>query len=294
MFKNKNKNNQRKGSKLYISKKSYNNPYFKNANKLPNKSFSVSVSLKAKIVIAFVLTFIVLFFWFMFYSKYFLIHDINVNIERVNNIGRVSEPNIEEMVRGELRRKFVFLPANNYFLFNENKIYKKLNKDYAFEKIEVNKVFPNKLSIHLKEVSYALVWHEDGKYYYITTDGNIISEIKLDEIKQIFPIIDNKGRYLIDNNKINNRDGHLKLAITLYKEFKDTNVFNIESFLIGNQNDSTLTMKIFEGPEVYFNVNGDTQSQSEKLLLLKNEKLRGALYDKKYIDLRYGDMIYYK
>jgi len=53
-------------------------------------------------------------------------------------------------------------------------------------------------------------------------------------------------------------------------------------------------MKIFEGPEVYFNVNGDTQSQSEKLLLLKNEKLRGALYDKKYIDLRYGDMIYYK
>ena len=294
MFNKKNKAELKKGSKLYISRKSYSNPYFKDANKKPKISFSSSVSLKTKFVgLLFLILFLTLF-WFVFYSKYFLIYDLSINIERVNDIGRINESDIEKIAREELRSKFVFLPGNNFFLFKEFKIYDRLDGDFAFEEISVEKKFPNKLFINLKEVSYALVWWEQEGYYYVTTKGDIINEISPEEVKEIFPLVENKGRDLIQGNKISDKDVHLEFAIKLYKEFKDTNIFNIEKFILGNQNDSTITMKIFEGPEVYFNVNENIESQSDKLLLLKNEKLRDDLYAKTYIDLRFGDMIYYR
>jgi len=294
MFNKKNKNDFRKGSKLYISQKSYSNPYFRDANNNTKSSFSLSLSLKAKFIAFLIILFIITCFWFLFYSKFFLIHDLSINLNKGNDIGGISENDIEKIVREELRSRFIFLPGNNFFLFKNSKVYDRLNKQFAFENISVQKKFPNKLQINLKEVSYALIWKEENKYYYITTKGDIIKEVSPEEIKEIFPLIENKGVNLIPDNKIPEKDAHLQFAISLYRKFKDTNIFNIEKFVIGNQNDSTLTMKILEGPEVYFNVNNNIDSQSDKLLLLKNQKLKDDLYKKTYIDLRFGDMIYYR
>lgn len=294
MFNKKNKSESKKGSKLYISRKSYSNPYFKDANKKTKTSFSSSITLKTKFVTFLFFILIFAFFGFIFYSKYFLIYDLSINIERVNNIGRINEEEVERIAREELRSRFVFLPGNNFFLFDEDKIFKRLDGDYAFEEISVSKKFPNKLFINLKEVSYALIWNERDAFYYVTTNGEIIDEIPKGEIREIFPLVENKGRDLIQGTKISDKDVHLEFAIKLYREFKDTNIFNIEKFIVGNKNDSTLTMKIFEGPDVHFNVNENNESQSDKLLLLKSEKLGDELYTKTYIDLRFGDMIYYR
>ncbi len=294
MFNSKNKIGKKKGSKLYISQKAYSNPYFKEVNKTSRSTFVSDISWKAKIYLLLILIVLSSVFWFVFYSKYFLIYDLNINIEKINDIGRIGEGEIEKMTREELRSKFVFLPGNNIFLFDENKLYNRISEEFAFEEINVSKKLPNKLIINLREVSYALVWKEQEKYYYITVGGDIINEVSPEEVKEIFPVIDNKGRDLILDGAVRDKNDHLEFAIKLYKNFKDTNIFNIESFIIGNQNDSTLTMKIFEGPEIYFNVTENIDTQSEKLLLLKNEKLRGDLYSKTYIDLRFGDMIYYR
>ena len=294
MFNKKNKTVSKKGSKLYIGQKSYSNPYFKDVNKKSKVSFTHYFSFKLKIIIVILIALFFSFAWLLLYSKYFLIYDINTNIERVNNISRINKADVEKIAREELRSKFVFFPGNNYFLFNENKIFNRLDGDFAFEEIRVEKEFPNKLNIYLKEVGYALVWKELEKYYYITTEGDIINEVSPEEIKEIFPLINNKGRDLISGKKILDKNKHLELAVNLYKYFKDTNIFNIEEFTVGNQNDNTLTMKIFEGPEVYFNVNENVESQSDKLKLLRNEKLGDELYNKAYIDLRFGDMIYYR
>lgn len=294
MFRKNNRIGQKKGSKSYISHKTYNNPYFKNVNKKSKSSISSKVGIKVKIFSVLFITLIGFIFWIFLYSKYFLIHDLQIKIDKAADISRVGESEIEKLTREQLRSKYIFLPANNIFLFDEQKLYNKINNKFAFEEINIEKKLPNKLIINLKEVSYALVWKEEGKLYYITTDGEIINEITQDEIKPIFPIIENKGRDLIVDGKISNENKDFEFAIKLYKEFKDTNILNIENFIVGNQNDNTLTMKIFEGPEVYFNVLSDYDNQTGKLLLLKNEKLKDDLFSKTYVDLRFGDTIYYR
>ena len=49
-----------------------------------------------------------------------------------------------------------------------------------------------------------------------------------------------------------------------------------------------------KGPVVYFNLQENVDKQVAKLLVLIKEKLRSDLDGKEYIDLRYGDKIYYK
>ena len=48
------------------------------------------------------------------------------------------------------------------------------------------------------------------------------------------------------------------------------------------------------GPMIYFNLQEDIEKQVTKLLVLMNEKLKNNLGEKEYIDLRYGDKVYYK
>jgi cell division septal protein FtsQ len=228
MFNKKNKIGKKKGSKLYISQKAYNNPYFKDVNKTSRSSFVSSMSWKAKISVILIVIFIFSIVWLIFYSKYFLIYDIEINIEKINDIGRIGEDDIEKMAREELRSKFVFLPGNNIFLFDENKLYNKLSTDFAFEEIRVEKKLPNKLHIYLREVSYALIWKEQEEYFYITPKGDVINSVSPEEIKEIFPLVENKGRDLIVNGSVQDKNEHLRFSIELYKTFKDTNIFNID------------------------------------------------------------------
>lgn len=49
-----------------------------------------------------------------------------------------------------------------------------------------------------------------------------------------------------------------------------------------------------DGPMIYFNLQEDINKHVAKLLVLFNEKLNNDLNEKAYIDLRYGDKVYYK
>ncbi len=53
-------------------------------------------------------------------------------------------------------------------------------------------------------------------------------------------------------------------------------------------------MKILDGPAVYFNTEKDINAQIAKLLIITDKKLKDNFKNKKYIDLRYGDRVYYR
>jgi hypothetical protein len=48
------------------------------------------------------------------------------------------------------------------------------------------------------------------------------------------------------------------------------------------------------GPAVYFNIEEDIDKQINKLIIIKNEKIKKDFNKKTYIDLRYGDRVYYR
>jgi len=51
---------------------------------------------------------------------------------------------------------------------------------------------------------------------------------------------------------------------------------------------------LIDGPKIFFNTEEGIDKQINKLLVIKNEKLKDDFNGKEYIDLRYGDRVYYR
>jgi len=69
--------------------------------------------------------------------------------------------------------------------------------------------------------------------------------------------------------------------------------FELDRFIIADQYYNSVFAKIVDGPQIYFNVNNDVKAQLDNLILVKNNKIKDNFNRLEYIDLRYGDKIYF-
>jgi hypothetical protein len=53
-------------------------------------------------------------------------------------------------------------------------------------------------------------------------------------------------------------------------------------------------MAVKGGPFIFFNIKDDIDKQLAKLVLIRDKELMDNFNKKTYIDLRYGDKVYYK
>ena len=275
--------------KFDYHKKNYSNPFFRHKKKIKIKS--PSLTWRVKLIIFEIIILIGGIIWFCCFSTYFAISAIDV-------IGaeKISIQDIKELARQQTKhRRFLFGSQKNLFFLNANELIKTLNEQYCLDNIVIKKKLPGILIIKFKEKIYSVIWHQSDKYYYIDEAGNIIIETNPLEIKQKnYPLIDYQGGGEIADKKIDGQNDNINFIIKLFNEFKKAKYgFKIERFIINNEL-NTVKMIINQGPEVYFNTREDLEKQVTKLLVLINEKLKDDFNEKTYIDLRYGDRVYYQ
>lgn len=279
-----------KRRKIFYKRNRLQNPFFQ---KRKGASFSVNFSLlKLRLsLILFIITFL-LIIWALFFSSMFEIKTINVS----GNI-RTLRSDIEALVWSQTTKsRFVFARQKNLLLFDKDRLNNNLNQIYLFNKVEINKKLPGTLDVNVQEKSYAFVWLEDGNYYFADAEGYLIGQISPLDIKEkSLSIIQNSGDAKITDldgvKKINTDRSVTEKIIGLYQKLKDS--FEIEKFIIDNELNK-ITIKIVNGPEIYFDKEMPDESQIEKLNVLKNERLKEDFNKKTYIDLRFGDRIYYR
>lgn len=263
---------------------------------------------RKKLIIFGILILIVGLVWLICFSTIFTIEKI-----AVRGAARISAEEIENLVWQQTRTKrFLFFPQTNLLVFAKKRIVKELKENYSFEKLIINKNLPHTLTLDIQEKSYAFIWCEADKYYYADADGYLINEINPLEIKQKkYPIIQNQAEEKIINNegeggigKIDIDSNYINYVISLFNKLSSNpegegdNVpgyqgLTIEKFIIDKEV-NTVKMALVDGPTVYFNTNEDQEKQIKKLLIIKEEKLKDDFKNKNYIDLRYGDRVYYR
>jgi len=278
--------------KINYHNKKYKNPFFHQRRggqrlRVPK----ISWSWRGKLVVIEILALLGGVIWFCCFSTFF-----NINLITVDGLARIPKQKIEDIIWQQTKQKrFLLIPQNNLILFSKNELIKTLYENYCFESLIINKKLPDKLIVNIQEKSYAFVWQEEDKYYYADIDGYIINEINPLKIKQKkYPLIYNRREEGIGDNKINIDGNYIDYIIGLFDEFdSDFYGFEVERFIIDNEVD-TIKMAIYEGPTIYFNINEDRTKQAQKLFIIKNEKLKDDFKNKTYIDLRYGDKVYYR
>lgn len=119
-------------------------------------------------------------------------------------------------------------------------------------------------------------------------------ELSLEEKKE-YIIIENKNKNsLIKNNeKIALSEDYLSYIFELSRELKKYPELEVDRFIIIDQYFNSVFVKIKEGPQIYFNVNLEINKQLENLFLVKSNKIKESFKDLEYIDLRYGDKVYF-
>ncbi|MFH1997722.1 MAG: FtsQ-type POTRA domain-containing protein [Patescibacteria group bacterium] len=281
----------------YQLKKKYKNPFFRN-----KKNY---LSLRLKIILSCIIIFILAMVWFFCFSNVFKIKKVNIN-----GLTQIPQHEIQNLIQQQIEKNYLILASqNNLILFSANQAIEVLEKKYCFKQIIIKKNLPDQLIINIQENPYAFIWREKdlpaeqvGKYYLVSANHCVINEINpLDIQLEKYPIIYNETEVKIikftSQVFINIDHNYTEYVIELFKQFNNNqdkkDNLKIEKFII-DQDINTIKMVILNGPQIYFNVKEDLMKQINKFIAIKNQLLKNNFWDIDYIDLKYGDKVYYK
>jgi len=274
-----------------FSSKEYTNPFFAK-RKSRAKQFRVSiVPLYVKIALAVILLLVITATGFLLYSSFFTIKNVEIN-----NDGKMSREEIGNIINEQKNsNKLIFLPQSNIFLFSKTGLQERLEKKYSFNNIQIEKKLPNKLVVTLKEKEYAIIWHEDERYFYSDKSGGIITETNVLDIKdKNYPIIDNWSNKKITDNKAQINQNDIDFIISLSQKLSNyKNEIKVLSFIIDNDL-CTVKANLENGPKLYFNTQGNADKQIEKVMLIKKDQLKNDFFKKEYINVKIEDRVYYR
>jgi hypothetical protein len=286
------KNQYHSKGNMKFSSKEYENPFFENKKKFRGGfSLNFSFSRGIKLLLCALSLVLIVLVASAIYSGYFDIKNIEIKGE-----GRISTDDIRNIVRNHINEKyFKIISQKNIFLFSTEGLKRELENKYVFDSLDITKDFPDKLQVVFKEKTYAFILKEDEKFFYADKEGTIIDEISPLEISdKAYPVIKNESASKTMEGKIIFNVDYINFALLMFAEIKKyPDDIKIDYFVVDNDVKS-LKLALTDGPKIFFNTDHGIAIQVEKLLTLKREKLKDAFAKKEYIDLRFGESIYYR
>lgn len=284
----------------------FNNPYFSKPHPINLKPYLYPL-LAVAIILTLSYVFLFLDYWKI--SSASIRTDNEIYREKVENI-------IDNSLNSTV---FNILSGDNYFLFNSGGVEEKIANELLVKDLEVQKKLPNKLIVNFQEIDPAYIWIQDNKYYNIDEGGMVLDEIisvqqiepvdeieeqefDIDEIKKFLqhstanldlPIIYNEsGAELNTRDYISDKDifqsindlnsklkRHINTEVVLYK--------------VDIQNFKKIEVITEPGWKIYFDAENDLSEQLENLYSIMQNTFKET-QPTEYIDLRYGNKVYYK
>jgi cell division septal protein FtsQ len=259
-------------------------------------------------------------------SYFFLIFDYwHINSIVIETKNQAYREKAEELIHSALDSKVLkVLNGSNYFLFNSDDIKTKIENELLVKNLEIDKQIPNKVVVNFNEIVPSYIWIQGEKFYNVDEDGMILDEIisLQHEFVRIEDDADDESNDGFSIKKIKkflqNSDADLYLPI-IYDEsglmlkrrefIKNNEVFQFVSDLnskithnieidiilykINTDNFKRVEIVTESGWKIFFSTDNDLSQQYENLYTLMQETFKNS-EPSEYIDLRYGNKVYYK
>jgi len=280
-------------------KKSFRNPFFSHSKKNKKRRWPF-------------FSFLILIVIFVI-GLYFLNTADSLKIKKIEIEGsqKISQEEIKAVVLVQLdKKRFLFFTQSNILFFNKKAVKNELDKNYLFQDLKVKKKYFNTLVVEIKEKTNLVIWASDSKQYYLDLAGVAVKEIQATDLlvqkgegeteiirTQIssfdYPIIyDQSNQPVVIGEKTVDKKA-IDFVVSLNDEFLKPVDFETDYYLMPSPSASEITLVTKEGWRVYFTFNELAQDQAKLLITVLAEKIQ----DRKkleYIDLRFGERIFYK
>lgn len=302
----------RRFKKDYYNKQ-YQNPFFKKRK----EEKSGLRQLRSRFSNCFLIFIIMGWFIFLFFSPYFRIENINFG-----DTDRDLEKKIKLLLNAEFeKKKLIIFNNQNYFVFNSNSLKDQLGAIFLLNELRIEKKFPNTLFIKAKEKSDVLVIIDNENAFFVDRHGLVVDMVP--ENFKTF-IIDTEQKATTTTDFITINPAKIELADEITRKMPVVYAGNIDKVYIRDKvfdekfinllldihhnllNKLGVSLKIFkieenkirvetrDGWEIYFLKDDTINTQLENLKIILLEKIGNSRNLLEYIDLRFGDKIYYK
>jgi len=262
-----------------IKKKWFKNKKRRNKSIFKNRFFWLAIII---LIIS-----IILFYIICLYS-YFAINEVKIFGNQ-----EVSTKDINVLIQEEISKNIFFLESRSIFLVDLRSIDKKiLDRLPKINKVDFDRDFPDTLVVSIKEREPVAILRIEENYYLIDNLGKKKKKISESENEQLLIIktIELKSEVNFGEILINVED--LSKILKIQSELKD---LDLEINFIEIAKDERINVELLEGWKIYFNSENDVSRQVLNLSLVLNEKILPEERENlEYVDLRFGNQIYYR
>ncbi len=283
---------EKRPKKIDYSRKQYRNPFFSQKhNQAKHQPQDKWLILKAFGVAMVVVAAICGSVWAVCYSPWFDIVNLSVTVPP-----KISRQEIETVIWNQINgNRMLVIPQRNLIFTDARKLESVLRERYVLGGLSIEKKWPHSLSVKLEEKPYHAAWQENGKKYLISRDDYTAIETTDQEIaEKKLPLINNAGQPKISEGKLIEGQTCLTAVLdTNSKLAKKPDRLGIRGFEISNDY-ATGFMGVTAGPKIIFNSREDLDRQISKFEAAITQGLKTELAQKKYIDLRFGDKLFYQ
>ncbi len=260
-------------------KKEFRNPYFQKVRKIPWKGIVVA----AAMFVVFVL-----FIRLLYSSPRLAIQRVNID-----GLEYIDREQIEQVILENLRGRALFVfRASNQFLFSSQILNDELEEAFALSDVKLG-LSGGTLTVRVAERTANLLWKSGEALYVVDLEGVVTRQIETaDEIEVPLPLF-----YDTNDLDVSVGDSVMKSSeienIFTFLGYLDTFGIRYGEIQVDRLAGKWMSIQTEIGFELLFDAVGDIDLQASNLEVVLSEQI-DDVESIEYIDLRFGDHVYYK
>lgn len=228
-----------------------------------------------------------------------------VSIDRVDVHGtkRVQSTDISRLVENMLSgTKFGCVKNNNYFLFDQDQIIEKIKEDQRIKSVEISRIFPKEISVHIVEYDIVPVWCVGslfGSCFELDQLGCALRKIDINsqlvQENKHFIVVDH-GHEMVSDDQCVISEGDLNKIQLLGEELVySLNVEIKQPYIIDFRGSGEIKFESDEGWYILVDLDHDiNEILHVARLFAKKVELPSVRSDLDYVDLRFPEKMFYK
>jgi cell division septal protein FtsQ len=210
---------------------------------------------------------------------------------------RLAEPDIRAIVDQQFERRNVFgFSQRNLIALSKRQTVRQLAEVFPYTKFSINKDVPHTVRIKVKEPMVAALWRSSLGSWYINAEGVVVGPAST---QSAVVTQDDELVILRDASGAEVQIGKSLITPTLIEFLSKLaegigaqTDLEIAEMRLDRPGADFVTVEAADGSEILFRVTDDPNVQINRLKVLLETKIKDSRV--RYIDLRFGDKIFYR
>ncbi len=267
--------------------KHYRNPYFRAYTEPHNWRRDIDMFLLVLTCFAWT--------YFIFFSSFF-----SIKYLIIDNSEYIPQSAVRSAIEAQMQStRWYLFPEDNVFLFNQKSLDNILRRMYILDELTIQKLYPDTLQVTLKEKVSSVLWTNRDKTFFVDLQGIAFKEISSQELTNFlktkqYPVVQDAVHDAVEQgDKVIEPDALGDLIYASQRLPEDPGI-GIRTLTYTSNLPQEVEITVDEGWKLKASLGHSAmEPQLKKLSTLFHEKLkeRNTIA---YIDVRYGDKIFYK